>query len=179
MHILHFPVFFLTRTGLASQSEWNTSLMNLATRSLATSLRMAQHLSSSKRHMHCLTGFEPRTRHNACSVTSRGMPGISEGFHTKTSQLAHRKSASSHSYLARSWVPIHTVLVGSVGSIPTALVSSSRQKAVEEVGLLWFGTARVDDSSSCGGELKMLVVAHEGVREGVAHGDDAVRSQHL
>ena len=37
MHILHFPVFFLTRTGLASQSEWNTSLMNPAARSLAIS----------------------------------------------------------------------------------------------------------------------------------------------
>ena len=34
MHILHFSVFFLTRTGLASQSEWYTSLMNPTTRSL-------------------------------------------------------------------------------------------------------------------------------------------------
>ena len=35
MHILHFPIFFLTRMGLASQSEWNTSLMNPAARSFS------------------------------------------------------------------------------------------------------------------------------------------------
>ena len=53
---------------------------------------------------------------------------------------------SSHSYWAGSWVPIRTVLAGSVGSIPTALVSLSRQKVVEEVGLLQSRTAGVDDS---------------------------------
>ena len=57
---------------------------------------------------------------------------------------------SSHSYLAGSWVLIRTVLVGLVGLIPTALVSSSGWKSVEEVGLLQSGTARVDDSSSRG-----------------------------
>ena len=62
--------------------------------------------------------------------------------------MARRKSTSSHSYLARSWVPIHTVLVGLVGSIPTALVSLSGWKAIEEVGLLQSGTAGVDDSPS-------------------------------
>ena len=97
---------------------------------------MALCLSSSKRRKHCLAGFEPRMRRSACSVTSRGMLGMLEGFHAKTLRLARRKSMSSHSYLARSWVPIHTVLVGSVGSIPTALVSLSGRKAIEEVGLL-------------------------------------------
>ena len=43
---------------------------------------------------------------------------------------------SSHSYLAESWVPIRTVFVGLVGSILITLVSSSRRKAIEEVGLL-------------------------------------------
>ena len=54
-----------------------------------------------------------------------------------------------HSYLVKSWVPIRTVLDGSVGLIPTALVSSSGWKAVEEVGLLQSRTAGVDDSPSC------------------------------
>ena len=57
---------------------------------------------------------------------------------------------SSHSYLAGSWVPIHTILVGSVGSIPTALVSSSGWKAIEEVGLLQSRTAGIDNSLSHG-----------------------------
>ena len=61
----------------------------------------------------------------------------------------------------RSWVLIHTVLVGSVGSIPTTLVSSSRRKAIEEVGLLQSRTAGVDDSLSHGSsdELMMAVAS--------------------
>ena len=55
---------------------------------------------------------------------------------------------SSHSYLAGSWVPIRSVLVGSAGLIPTALVSLSGQKAIEEASLLQSGTAGVDDSLS-------------------------------
>ena len=65
---------------------------------------------------------------------------------------------SSHSYLARSWVSILTVLVGSAGSTPTALVSSSGPKAIEEVGLLQFGTAGVDDSPSRGSSDELTTV---------------------
>ena len=97
---------------------------------------MALRLSSSKRRRRCLVGFEPGTRRNACSVTSLGMPGRFDGFHVKTSRLAHRKLASSLSYLARSLVPIGIVFVGSVGSIPTALVSLVEWKALDEVGSL-------------------------------------------
>ena len=105
-------------------------------RSLATSSPMALCLSSSKRHRHCLVGFEPRTRHNVCSATSRSMPSMSKGFHAKTSRLAHRKSASSHYYLAGSLALIRTILVGWVGSISTTLVFSIGWKAVKKVGLL-------------------------------------------
>ena len=63
-----------------------------------------------------------------------------------------------HSYLARSWVLIRTVLVGLVGSIPTALVSSSGRKAIEKVGLLQSRTAGVDDSPSYG-SLNELMTA--------------------
>ena len=68
---------------------------------------------------------------------------------------------SSHSYLARSYVSIRTVLVGSVGLIPTALDSSSGWKAIEEVGLLQSGTAGVNDSLSYGSldELMTTVVS--------------------
>ena len=104
------------------------------------SLPMALRLSSSKRRRRCLAGFEPRMRRSACSTTSHGMPDMSEGYHAKTSRLVHRKSASSCSYLARSWVSIRTVLVWSVGLTPTALVRS--------VGLLQSGTTGIDDSLS-------------------------------
>ena len=131
-----FPILLFTRTGLASQSKLYTSLMNPAARSLAISSPMALCLSSSKRRRHCLAGFEPKTRCSVCSVTSLGMPGMSEGFHVKTSRLARRKSASSLSYLDGSLVPIHTFLVGLLGSISTTLVSSVRWKELEEVSSL-------------------------------------------
>ena len=44
---------------------------------------MALCFSSSKRHMRCFTGLEPRWIFKVCSVTFLGMPGISEGFHAK------------------------------------------------------------------------------------------------
>ena len=81
-------------------------------------------------------GFEPGMRRSACSATSHDMLGMLETCHAKTLWLSRRKSTSLHSYLAGSWVPIRTILVGSVGSIPTALVSLSGWKAVKEVGLL-------------------------------------------
>ena len=61
-------------------------------------------------------------------------------------------------YLGRSWVPIRTILLGSVGSIPTALVSSSGQKAIEEVGLLQSRTTGVDNSLSHGSSNELTTV---------------------
>ena len=63
---------------------------------------------------------------------------------------------SSHSHLGGSWVPIRTILVGSVGSIPTTLVSSSGRKAVEEGGLLQSETVGVDDSPSYGSSDELM-----------------------
>ena len=136
-------------------------VLPMAARVCASPWFMALRLLSSRRCRHCLAGFEPRMRRSACSATSRGMPGMSDGFHAKASRLARRKSMSSHSYLVGCWVPICTLLVGSVGSIPTALVSSSGRKAVEEVGLLQSRTARVDNSPSRGSseELMMAVAS--------------------
>ena len=65
---------------------------------------------------------------------------------------------SSHSYLAGSWVPIHTILARLVGSTPTALVSSNGWKAIEEVGLLQSRTAGVDDSPSYGSSEELMTV---------------------
>jgi hypothetical protein len=51
---------------------------------------------------------------------------------------------------------ICTVLIGSVGLIPTALVSSSGRKAIKEVGLLQSGTAGVDDSPNRGSSDELM-----------------------
>src|SRR6185503_9956688 len=45
---------------------------------------MAGRFSSSKRCSRCFTGWEPGLMWSACSATSLGMPGISDGFQAKT-----------------------------------------------------------------------------------------------
>jgi hypothetical protein len=66
-------------------------LVNLLTDDLA--------LSSLKRRKRFFTGLEPARISKACSVTSLGMPGISEGLHVNMSAFARRKSTSTTSYL--------------------------------------------------------------------------------
>ena len=91
---------------------------------------------------------------SACSATSLGTLGMLEGFHMKTSRFAHRKLASSLSYLARSLVLIHTILVG---SISTTMVSSVRWKALEEVGPLQSRTAGVTKFLSSGSSVELMM----------------------
>jgi hypothetical protein len=47
----------------------------------------------------------------ASSVTSLGIPIMSEGFHEKISRLSHRQSTSAHSYLSIKPALIQTVLL--------------------------------------------------------------------
>ena len=103
--------------------------MKPAANSLAISSPMALRLSSLKRRSHYWTGLDPGKMRSSCSATSLGMPGISNGFQAKVSLLARRKSMSACSYLAGSWEPIRTVLVGSASSTTTVLVSSVETKA--------------------------------------------------
>ena len=63
---------------------------------------------------------------------------------------------SSLSYLVWSLVLIRTVLVGSMGSIPTALVSSVGWKALEEVGSLQSRTAGVDEFPSSESSVELM-----------------------
>ena len=103
--------------------------MNPATKSFVISLPMALCFSSSKRCRRYFTGLEPDLIFKACSTTSLGMPSMSEGFHTKISLLAWRKSTSALSYLEESAVPMHTVLpLELLGSMRTSLTPSVGSK---------------------------------------------------
>jgi hypothetical protein len=63
-----------------------------------------------------------------CSVTSLGMPGMSEGLHAKTSAFVRRKSTSTASYLGSSSEPIRicleALLLGSRGTDLTVSAGS-------------------------------------------------------
>ena len=103
--------------------------------SVAISSPMALRLSSSKRRSHCWTGLDPGKMRSSCSATSLGMPGMSDDFQAKVSLLVRRKSTSACSYLADSWEPIRTVLVGSALSTTTVLVSSVETNVGAWLGL--------------------------------------------
>ena len=85
-------------------------MMNLAAKSFVISSPMVLRFPSLKRHRRCFTSLEPERIFKVCSVTSLRMPGMSEGFHTKMSLLARRKSMSAFSYLEESAVPMCTTL---------------------------------------------------------------------
>ena len=128
-HILYFPLFFLTRMGLANHSGWYTSLMNPTAKSFAISSSMALRFPSSKRRRRCFTGLEPHLIFKACSAMSLGMPDMSEGFHSKMSLFARRKSLGVLSYLEESVVPMRTTLSSKLlGSMRTSLTPSVGSK---------------------------------------------------
>ena len=117
-------------------------MMNLAAKSFAISSSMVLCSPPSKRRRRCFTGLKPRWIFKACSATSLGMPGMSEGFHTKMYLLARRKPTSALSYLEESVVPMRTVFPsGLPGSIRTSLEPSDGLK--DPVDLLGLGVSSV------------------------------------
>jgi hypothetical protein len=62
---------------------------------------------------------------NLCSITSLGIPDISDIFHAKTLRLSQRKVMSVSSYLGLSFELILNFLSESLGSTRTSLLSYS------------------------------------------------------
>ena len=103
--------------------------MNPAANSFAISSPMALRFLLLKRRRRCFIGLEPGLIFKACSVTSLGMPGMSEGFHAKMSLLARRKPMSTLSYSKESVVPMRTALpLEPLGSMGTSLAPSTGSK---------------------------------------------------
>ena len=112
----HLLFFFNTRTGLASHSGKNTSIMKPAARSRAISSPTILLFSSDSRRRGCLTGFASARTCSLCSAKSFGTPGMSFGDHAKMSRFSRRKSTSSPSYLLSRFAPMTANLSGFSGS---------------------------------------------------------------
>ena len=103
--------------------------MNPATNNLEIYSPITLRLSSLKRRRRCFTGLEPGVMFRACSATSLGMPGMSEGFHANMSIFARRKSTSALSYLGVRDVPtLATLALSLLGSSSTSLAFSTGSK---------------------------------------------------
>src|SRR5207247_1256660 len=68
--------------------------------------------SCANQRRRCLTGFAPSLTFRQCSITSRGTPGMSEGFQAKMSWFAWRKVMSALSYLSSRPVLIRLGRIG-------------------------------------------------------------------
>jgi hypothetical protein len=62
-----------------------------------------------------LTGFALGSMFSACSMSSLGTPGMSEGHQAKISQRSRRNSMSALSYAGSRFTAMEVVLFGSVG----------------------------------------------------------------
>jgi hypothetical protein len=109
-------VFFLgTMTGLDTQVDALISRMNPAFSSLCSSDAIAFLLGSSNHRSGFLTGLALGSTFSACSTSSLGTPGMSEGHQAKISQRSWRNSMSALSYAGSRFTAMEVVLFGSVG----------------------------------------------------------------
>jgi hypothetical protein len=102
-------------TGLDTQVDDLISLMNLVFSNLCSSDAIAFLLGSSNHLSGCLTGFALGSTFSACSTSSLGTPGMSEGHQVKISQRSRRNSTSALSYVGSRFTAIEVILFGSIG----------------------------------------------------------------
>jgi hypothetical protein len=62
-----------------------------------------------------LTGFAFESTFSACSTSSLGTPGMSEGHQAKISQHSRRNSTSALCYAGYRFTAMEVILFGSVG----------------------------------------------------------------
>jgi hypothetical protein len=99
--------------------------MNLASSNLLTSYLMVSHLSGVYLLSFCLIGLYAGSKSNLCSITSLGIPDISDIWHAKTSIFFWRKVTSASSYLASKFALTWSFLSKSLGSGRTSLSMTS------------------------------------------------------
>ena len=90
MQSRHLPFAFLTRTTLANQLGYSTSLIALAWRSLLTSSLIVFCLSGAKL-LFCLIGLKEGLMFRLCVITTGSIPPISSCFQANTSIFYFKK----------------------------------------------------------------------------------------
>jgi hypothetical protein len=92
----HTSVFFFGMiTGLDTQVEVLISLIKPAFSNLCSSAAIALRFGSSNRQRGCLIGLAFGSTFSACSTSSLGTLGMSEGHQAKISQRSRRNSTST------------------------------------------------------------------------------------
>ena len=91
MKIRHLPFAFLTRTTLANQSGYSTSLMGPAWRSLPISSFITFYLSGVTLLLFCLTGLKDEQTFSLWVITAGSIPPMSFYFQANTSMFCLKK----------------------------------------------------------------------------------------
>jgi hypothetical protein len=116
-------------TGLDTQLDVFISLMNRAFYRRWSSDAIALHFGSSNLRRGCFTGRALGSTFSACSTSSLGTPGMSNGHHAKISQRSRWNLMSALSYAGSKSTAIDVVLSGSVGWTQTFFESRVVSKA--------------------------------------------------
>lgn len=92
---LHFQFFFLTTTGLASQSGYFTSRIEPTFKSFYTSSFTVLARSGPSFLLFCFIGLKLESTCSSCEIILGSMPGISFADHANKSLFLDKKSKSS------------------------------------------------------------------------------------
>ena len=90
----HFPFFFLTTTGLASQSRYLTSVIDPTLSNFLTSSFTAEPRSCPNLRLFCLSGLKVGSIFSSCHVMLMSIPGISSVAHEKVLRFFFRQVMS-------------------------------------------------------------------------------------
>ena len=153
-HTRHFPFFFFTTTGLASQSGYLTSVMDPTLRSFLTLSLTAPTRSGPSFRLFCLIGLKVGSTLSSWHVMLISIPGISSAAHANVFKFFFRQAISSIFRDSLRFAPISTHQSGNASSKHTETTGS-------QVGLRFPSkTSAARDCqktlvSSCSGALPM------------------------
>ncbi|WZZ50667.1 hypothetical protein YC2023_050774 [Brassica napus] len=124
MHTLHFPFFFLTTTGFASQSGYWTSRMEPIFRSLSTSSFTALARPGPNFLHFCLMGLNVGSTFRSWEATLISIPGISAADHANILIFCLRNDKRSRLNFGGKPFPMLTLFSGELSSRGTVLDKS-------------------------------------------------------
>src|SRR3989337_4604051 len=159
IHSIHFPFALRTTTGLANHVGCSTPLTNPAASNFLISSATNSCRSKACFLTFCLTGRAWGQTARWCSITSLGMPGMSDACHANTSTFARRKVMSALSYL-----PSRVELMVKAPPVPSSLTATFLVSGGAALDLLLL-PVELSGTSSTGTQHSEEVHLPEWVRE--------------
>jgi hypothetical protein len=114
-YVTHVCVFLWNNHWVRHPSRCFDSMMKPAFSNLCRSAAITFLFGSSNHQRGRLTGLAFGSTFSACSTSSLGTPGMSEGHQPNISQRSRRNSMSTLSYAGSKFTAMEVVFAGSMG----------------------------------------------------------------